>query len=283
MAFTNSWNESTPTGKEGAKTTDNYLRKHRLDLGERLEEMFYGFNASDNSGAENIIGIKALKCYRQSSDPTQVTDYGHFYIKLVSGIPELFYQDDENTTLQITSGGKLYSSAGMEIVGNGLIGGTLDVVGNIDPTTFETTRGGFLDEDAMGSNSANKVASQQSIKAYVDTKEDVIVTQATAGLFGSWTSLDSESNSLVKSEVYKVGSDGVVLVVPAIANASLDGYTDGSNPPTTLRGNCEYAGGVRRSTINMPVRKDDYWKITATDGTPAISWLPFGTGGCVKQ
>lgn len=34
-----------------------------------------------------------------------------------------------------------------------------------------TGKGWFLDEDAMTSNSATKVASQQSIKAYVDSKE----------------------------------------------------------------------------------------------------------------
>ena len=46
--------------------------------------------------------------------------------------------------------------------------GTLDVVGNFDPTTYETTNGGFLDEDDMVSDAADKVGSQQSIKAYAD-------------------------------------------------------------------------------------------------------------------
>ena len=52
------------------------------------------------------------------------------------------------------------------IGGTGTVGGTLDVTGNIDPTSYETTNGGFLDEDAMDSDSATKVASQQSIKAF---------------------------------------------------------------------------------------------------------------------
>jgi len=54
--------------------------------------------------------------------------------------------------------------------GNTLVAGTLDVTGNIDPTTYETTNGGFLDEDDMASaaTAADKVASQQSIKAFVD-------------------------------------------------------------------------------------------------------------------
>ncbi len=54
--------------------------------------------------------------------------------------------------------------------GNTVVAGTLDVTGNIDPTTYETTNGGFLDEDAMGSDSAASVASQQSIKAYIDAQ-----------------------------------------------------------------------------------------------------------------
>ena len=54
--------------------------------------------------------------------------------------------------------------------GNIATAGTFDPAGNIDPTTYETTNGGFLDEDAMGSDAADKVASQQSIKAYVNNK-----------------------------------------------------------------------------------------------------------------
>lgn len=168
MPFTNAWDETTPTGKNNASTTDDFFRKHRLDLGERLQDMFMGFNASSNASPENNIGVKFLKCYKQSSDPSSATDFGHLYVKLVSGVPELFFQDDTNTTLQLTSGGKLYSSTTLETVGNATIGGALDVVGNIDPTTYEKTNGGFLDEDDMASDADDKVASQQSIKAYID-------------------------------------------------------------------------------------------------------------------
>ncbi len=54
--------------------------------------------------------------------------------------------------------------------GAGVFAATLDVVGNFDPTAFETTRGGFIDEDSMATDSAVKVSSQQSIKAYVDAQ-----------------------------------------------------------------------------------------------------------------
>ncbi len=117
MSFSNAWDETTPVGATNASEADNFFRKHRLDLGERLEDIFYGFNASDNSDQENEVGVKNLKMYREASDPSTVTDYGHLYVKLVSGVPELFFQDDTNTTLQLTSGGRLYSSSTFESVG----------------------------------------------------------------------------------------------------------------------------------------------------------------------
>ena len=60
--------------------------------------------------------------------------------------------------------------------------GTLDVNGNIDPTTYETTNGGFLDEDDMASNANDKVASQQSIKKYVDDQDAFGVGQQKASI-----------------------------------------------------------------------------------------------------
>jgi hypothetical protein len=72
-----------------------------------------------------------------------------------------------SATSDITFNTNKFTVAGA--TGNTLVGGTLDVVGNIDPTTYETTRGGFLDEDDLASDAANKVASQQSIKAYADS------------------------------------------------------------------------------------------------------------------
>lgn len=84
-----------------------------------------------------------------------------------------------STTSDITISGNTFTVAGA--TGNTVIAGTLDVTGNIDPTTYETTNGGFLDEDAMGSDAADKVASQQSIKAYVDAQ-----TPAAAALTKAW-------------------------------------------------------------------------------------------------
>ena len=51
--------------------------------------------------------------------------------------------------------------------GNTLVAGTLDVSGNIDPTAYETTNGGFLNNDTMTGAADNIVASSDSIVKYV--------------------------------------------------------------------------------------------------------------------
>lgn len=65
--------------------------------------------------------------------------------------------------------------------------------------TTLASAGFFLDEDDMSSDSATKVASQQSIKAYVDARVGY-------ALNGSMTSLSSP----VDSTTYYIGDEGVV-------------------------------------------------------------------------
>lgn len=92
--------------------------------------------------------------------------------------------------------------------------------------------------------------------------------------FGAWA---SKSNNTV----YQADTDGFVLAY-ADAQTEVLGYTDSSNPPTTLRvGN--YGAVVAENWhngITFPVRKGDYWKVTGATGgdAAAVYWLPKGTG-----
>ena len=101
------------------------------------------------------------------------------------------------------------ANTGNETIGGNLaITGTLDVTGNIDPTTYETTNGGFLDEDDMASDAADKVASQQSIKAHV-------AAQITANLPASLTGTDDSTGETAIGELelkwgtFELSSTGV--------------------------------------------------------------------------
>lgn len=114
-----------------------------------------------------------------------------------------------------------------------------------------------------------------------------IADQTLDNIFGSWTNLDSATNTLVKTEVYKAGSDGSISV--SANNSAQSGrlrlYTDSSNPPTTMRyQDYSYASGGYVGLSGVPVKKDDYWKlVTNNTATPTIYWLPIGSGSCVKQ
>ncbi len=189
MAFTRDWNESTVADTAQASTLGAVDRANQVDLSDRLKALIYGFVAGENDG---VPGCKNLPFKQQSGDPTVGVDTIALYAKNVGGNNELFTKDEAANVVQLTSAGTvgfggvtlgagkdLIGSATSDITintnkfnvagatGNTNVGGTLDVVGNIDPTTYETTNGGFLDENDMVSDAADKVASQQSIKAHV--------------------------------------------------------------------------------------------------------------------
>jgi hypothetical protein len=100
------------------------------------------------------------------------------------------------------------------------------------------------------------------------------------GPAGANFSLGAWSLGAVNTSVL-AATDGFVLatMVGGVGGSgSLQGFTDGSNPPTTLRaaGDClssSFPGG-----LIMPVRAGDFWKLTATtaSGTPTttVYWIP---------
>lgn len=112
-------------------------------------------------------------------------------------------------------------------------------------------------------------------------------SSALTGLFGSW---ESKNNNTV----YQATTDGFFVGnINASANISwgdIDGYTDSSNPPTTLRASASgwrvdssFSGtsGNRKGSFCIPVKKGDYYKGVTTNGsgTPTVTyyWIPIGS------
>jgi len=114
------------------------------------------------------------------------------------------------------------------------------------------------DEDDMVSDSDTYVATQQSIKAYVDDQVTTALPDDDA--FGSWASKSNDTE-------YTAASDGIVCAYN-ISNAEVKGQT----PTGTQRIRCP-DGGDGYSGITMPVRKGDTWKVT---GASTVYWLPIG-------
>ncbi len=154
--FSFTYDTATPAGSDDPAEADDRMREIKAAVQERENvDHYWPLTGTEVSDADAGEHKKILFHAPIASTPTVAANHGDLRIKDVNSKAELHWTDEDENELQITSGGGLYSST------------TLDVVGNIDPTTYETTNGGFLDEDDMSSDAANKIASQQSIKAHV--------------------------------------------------------------------------------------------------------------------
>lgn len=136
-----------------------------------------------------------------------------------------------SSTSDITINTNKFTVAGA--TGNTLVAGTLDVQGNIDPTTYETTNGGFLDEDDMASDAADKVASQQSIKAYTDAHGTVQVVNTQTGAVNTGTTIipyDDTIPQITEGDEYMT-----LAITPTSANNKLKIEVVGHFAHSTIR------------------------------------------------
>ena len=109
--------------------------------------------------------------------------------------------------------------------------GTGNSISNIDIADF--TSGVFLDEDNMASNSATAIASQQSIKAYVDAEDANIASDSMtftnkAGNISQWTN-DSNYATQAYVDARDIGDLAVTgSTISAPSNADLTLTTSGT-------------------------------------------------------
>lgn len=115
-------------------------------------------------------------------------------------------------------------------------------------------------------------------KLYNNSDSDIKAVQNIglgAPVLDTWASKSDDT-------VYQAATDGFVCAHANFTNGAMSGYTDGNNPPTTVRtmGGCNPADSADLNDgITMPVKTGDYWKVTVTGytGTPELYWLPFKT------
>lgn len=88
--------------------------------------------------------------------------------------------------------------------------------------------------------------------------------------FGNWVTVASP-NAVQGPAV----TDGFFVCSVIMGGSSnLAGYTDASNPPTTIRAQVGFGvGSSGRATFTMPVKKGDYWRTSAACSTSY--WIPL--------
>jgi hypothetical protein len=297
VSFTRDWNEASPANTDIASGAPTDMKNIKGDLSDRLKAMFYGFIAGENTYDPHS---KQITLRTQASIALPPVLSLTLAAKTVDGKAELFWQDEDGNERQITTKGllNLLGTDGVAVLtGAQTIAGVKTfsdvpvLPANVALTTPTLTSPvlntgvsgtAVLDEDSMASNSDTKLATQQSIKAYVDTT----ITAALVNALGVRVTVDSLGNAFSTGSVYKAGSAGRVSWRDTInSGVVVYGYVGSTSSPTLQTDVCENQG--LSSIIDgrgYLVAKDEYWKITKSAGSvTAIYWQPFGTGTCVKQ
>ena len=126
----------------------------------------------------------------------------------------------------------------------------------------------------VGDDQGNVVMVKDGGKVGIGTTnpDATLQVNGTMKIFGTWTSRNGGT-------VYRAGTDGFFVgyaTGQGSGTPTITVYTDGSNPPTTVRikhgiGNNDHFG------FNLPVRKDDYYRVVEDDiGSSQYYWLPLG-------
>lgn len=278
ISWTSTYDTDTPLGSDAPSVIDDEIRGVKDSIQERQNVDHYwpltGSKVSDaDAGKHRQVTFQAPL----AADPAAVDeDEAQIYTKDVDDKAEIFLIDEDENVIQLTTAGSLHTAS----LETGGITTSLIADANV---TLAKMADNSIDSDQYvdASIDAAHIADANITTAKI---EDGAVTAAklSGEYFGTWTNLNSNSGTLEKDEVYKVGSAGFVCVYATLkTNGMIKGYSGSTNPPT-LR--------ISHGAINfiveglmLPVKKDHYWKITAQAGWAAIYWLPLGSGSCVKQ
>jgi hypothetical protein len=152
----------------------------------------------------------SARCFSQASAPATRVDGSGF---LSTDLGSIWVDTDDNAVYVLTATTPTWTPVSDEVIATllaanrvfaGTLGvdGNLDVTGDIDPTSYDTANGGFLDEDDMTSDSATATVSQQSVNAFAG-----MVPAQTAALTGYG---GEESVTFPNGLILKTGEESVL-------------------------------------------------------------------------
>lgn len=104
MPHTRNWNaayEAIPADPAAAAQGANRIRDLKLDIRERFDlDHIMDEDTTDDGRHRHVCLVE------QGSDPGNLANKGFLYTKDVSGVTELFYEDNSGDVLQLTNDGK---------------------------------------------------------------------------------------------------------------------------------------------------------------------------------
>lgn len=275
MTWSNTLDTNTPDGAaQKVPVIDDTMKTDKKAWQERLNTCLYLPLTGTQISSLDAGKIRKLHFKEAVTKPTLVAGEGALYLKLVGSVNEIFWQQADGTEKQITTAGKL-NLASAELLGilaNNTYFTAVNAAGTGTVNLIKANGSNLPvlpDASQLATSAAPTADADIANKNYVDDQVAalMIVPAKVTNVFGAWA---SKSNNTV----YEALSDGFVCATTTNGATQLYGYTDSSNPPTTCRLMNYGNGGAPPVSIDMPVRKGDYWKVV---GAATVYWLPIGS------
>jgi hypothetical protein len=267
MAKTDPINVANPDGSESPTQGDNRIRALARALIEIFDIDHYVGSAVSNAYTEDAAGEHAQITGRhQASVATPAAGKVKIWFKTANGFTHVHITDDTGDEKQLTSGN--YLCLDKNIIANNTALKSQNTAGDGTVDMIKYASGDYV-EVADGARVAASTSTGDPDKT-IATKDFVEGRVAAAvpddDAFGSWA---SKSNNTV----YQADTDGFVCAY-ASTDSYVNGYTDSNNPPTTKRvGGSSSDVHTRTGSVMMPVKKNDYYKVT---GATNVFWIPIG-------
>lgn len=262
--YMGAWLKTKPAGNDALSISDDNIRLNNTAIEAALDQDHDFTTSGTQTGKHEVLtmqeessagasstnelhvqaidggsGQPELAVTSEDGNELQITKDGDLHSSAgltVDGTTTLTGAMTANGGITLGAGNDLIGSATSDITmntnkftvagatGNTGVAGTLDVTGNIDPTTYETTNGGFLDEDNMASDSATKVASQQSIKAFAEANGYPAINGTPTAVFTKYFTgtLDADASTSVAHGI--TGIDNILHVSACVFNDNSSKY-----------------------------------------------------------
>lgn len=285
--FSDTYDTATPLGSDAPSVIDDRIREVKAAVQERANVDHYwpltGTQVSDaDSGEHRKITFNAPL----GADPTNVADKGFVYMKDVSGVVELFWEDESGNVLQLSTGGKLSitSTDLLATLANDTYFTAIDNAGTgtVDLIKANTSDVAVLPDGTETATSGAPTADADiANKKYVDDGDTALQAGIT---WGSLTGVDSEGNSFLKAHAYLAAQNGMVHVYADLESGeTIKGYNDNSSDPAGAGTQMVISEGQDLTdhfmSVTFTVASGRYFEITS-DVTPTIVWQAMeSTGG----
>ena len=284
--FTNVYDTATPVGTDAPSTLDDHHRLGKSGIQERMNVDHYwaltGTQVSDAATGEH----RKISFHSPISTPSNAADKGFLYMKDFSSVVELTWLDESGNELQITSGGALNITEAdlLATLTNNTYFTAVDFAGT---GTVDLIKADANDVAVVPDNSQTATNAAPTSTTGIANKKYVDDQVATVDVFGSLTTVDSDSQTLLKDHGYLVGQDGMVhaYAIDVTPSEIMAGYNGPTQDPVgagtkmqQVQNNTDQGNNADYS-ISFAVASGRYFEITLTSSAAVVIWQPFGSSG----